>query len=78
MTNNYKNYLVTGGCGFIGSHFVRYLLSTYPEVNLVNVDLLTYCGNPENVKDAANDPRYKFYKADIGDYGMMLDILKRH
>lgn len=75
---NYKNYLITGGAGFIGSHFVRYILNKYPEVNVVNVDLLTYCGNPENVKDMANNLRYKFYKADIGDYGAMLDILKKH
>lgn len=74
----YKNYLITGGCGFIGSHFVRYMLNKYPDVNVVNVDLLTYCGNPENVKDIANYPRYKFYKADIGDYGAVLDILKKH
>ncbi len=73
---NYKNILVTGGAGFIGSHFVRYMLNKYPTINVVNVDLLTYCGNPENVKDMANDPRYKFYKADIGDYGTMLSILK--
>lgn len=76
MLNLYKNYLITGGCGFIGSHFVRYMLGKYSEINIVNVDLLTYCGNPENVKDIAKDPRYRFYKADIGDYGAMYNILK--
>lgn len=73
---NYKNILITGGCGFIGSHFVRYILDKYKGVNVINVDLLTYCGNPENVKDIAGNPRYKFYKADIGDLGMMRKIIK--
>lgn len=74
----YKNIMVTGGAGFIGSHFVRYLINKYLQVKVVNVDLLTYCGNPENVKNVAANPRYKFYKADIGDYGAMLNILKKH
>lgn len=74
----YKNILVTGGCGFIGSHFVRYVLNKYPNINVVNIDLLTYCGNPENVKDLSKNPRYKFYKTDIGDYGTMLNIVKKH
>ena len=75
---NYKNILVTGGCGFIGSHFIRYLFNEHGDIRVVNVDLLTYCGNPENVRDLARDKRYRFYKADIGDYGAMLDILKKH
>jgi len=75
---NHKTILVTGGCGFIGSHFVRYLINKYPKVNVVNVDLLTYCGNPQNVKDIANNPQYKFYKADIGDFGAMSSILAKH
>ena len=74
----YKNYLVTGGCGFIGSHFIRHLLGKYKDIKVVNVDLLTYCGNPENVRDIATDPRYKFCKADIGDYGAMFQALKDH
>ena len=72
----YKNILVTGGCGFIGSHFIRYLINKYPDINIVNVDLLTYCGNPENVKDIAQNPHYKFYKADIGDFAAVSSILK--
>lgn len=74
----YKNLLVTGGCGFIGSHFIRYLLNGYKNIQVVNVDLLTYCGNLENVKDVTNDPRYKFYKADIGNYRMMSHVLKEN
>lgn len=73
-----KTILVTGGAGFIGSHFIRYLLNGYKDIRVVNVDLLTYCGNPENNRDIADDPRYKFYKADIGDYGTMLNILDKH
>ena len=74
----YKNILVTGGCGVIGSHFIRYLVDRYPNANIVNVDLLTYCGNPENVKDVSTHPRYKFYRADIGDFKAMRDILNQH
>lgn len=60
-------YLVTGGAGFIGSNFVRYLLSRYPDCEVINFDKLTYAGNLENLKDAANDPRYSFIKGDICD-----------
>ncbi|MFZ5862529.1 MAG: dTDP-glucose 4,6-dehydratase [Nitrospirota bacterium] len=59
--------LVTGGCGFIGSNFIRYVLRTHPEDSVVNLDKLTYAGNPENVADAAKDPRYRFIQGDICD-----------
>lgn len=62
-----KTYLVTGGAGFIGSNFVIYMLNKYDDVKIVNVDKLTYAGNPENLKSVENSPRYKFYKADICD-----------
>ena len=74
----YKNILVTGGCGFIGSHFIRHLFSEYKDIRVVNVDLLTYCGNPQNVKDLADNPGYKFYRADIGDLLAMARILKEN
>lgn len=70
-----KNIIVTGGCGFIGSHFIREILSTLPEVHITNVDILSYAGNPDNCKDFANDPRYTFYKADIGDLEEMSRII---
>ncbi len=57
--------LVTGGAGFIGSNFVRYMLSTYPEVSVVNMDVLTYAGNMENLESVQDDPRHVFERADI-------------
>ncbi len=57
--------LVTGGAGFIGSNFVRYMLSTYPEVSVVNMDVLTYAGNLENLESVQDDPRHVFERADI-------------
>ncbi len=57
--------LVSGGCGFIGSHLVRRLLREHPDLEVVNIDLLTYAGRPENVADLADDPRYTFVHGDI-------------
>ena len=53
-----KTYLVTGGAGFIGSNFILYLLRTYKDVRVVNLDSLTYAGNLENLKSVEHDPRY--------------------
>ncbi|WP_310441760.1 dTDP-glucose 4,6-dehydratase [Sulfurimonas sp.] len=60
-----KNILLTGTAGFIGSNFVPYFLEKYPEYNLINLDLLTYAGSLENLKECENNPRYKFIKGDI-------------
>jgi dTDP-glucose 4,6-dehydratase len=60
-------WLVTGGLGFIGSHFIRLALRERPQVEIVNLDAMTYAGNPANVKDVENDPRYRFVKGDICD-----------
>mgnify|MGYP002640576520 FL=1 len=60
-----KNILLTGTAGFIGSNFVPYFLDKYPEYNLINLDLLTYAGNLENLKECEGNPRYKFIKGDI-------------
>jgi dTDP-glucose 4,6-dehydratase len=57
--------LVTGGCGFIGSNFIRHLLGTDPAVSVVNLDALTYAGNLANLADLARPPRYTFVKGDI-------------
>ena len=59
--------LVTGGSGFIGSNFVRYMLKEHPDLDLVNLDKLTYAGNPASLKDLEDDPRYTFVYGDICD-----------
>src|SRR5437763_8523642 len=59
--------LVTGGCGFIGSNFIRHLLETDAAIKVVNFDKLTYAGNPENLRDLATHPRYRFVLGDITD-----------
>jgi dTDP-glucose 4,6-dehydratase len=62
-----ETVLVTGGCGFIGSNFVRYLLETDPCVSVVNLDLLTYAGNPRNLAGLEGHHRYRFVRGDIAD-----------
>jgi dTDP-glucose 4,6-dehydratase len=62
-----ETLLVTGGCGFIGSCFVLQQMKQYPELHLINLDALTYAGNPDNVKEVADDPRYTFVRADVAD-----------
>jgi dTDP-glucose 4,6-dehydratase len=59
--------LVTGGAGFIGSNFIHHLLGTDPAVEIVNFDALTYAGNLENLREVADDPRYRFVKGDVSD-----------
>jgi dTDP-glucose 4,6-dehydratase len=59
--------LVTGGAGFIGSNFIRHVLATHPDDTIVNLDKLTYAGNPANLADVAADRRYTFVKGDICD-----------
>ena len=65
FNNKNKTILVTGCEGFIGSNFVPYFLDKYPEYNLINLDLLTYAGDLENLKECEANPRYKFIKGDI-------------
>lgn len=62
-----KSILVTGGAGFIGSNFVKYMLNKYQDYRIVNVDLLTYAGNMYNLKDIISNNRHIFIKADIRD-----------
>jgi len=69
-----KNILVTGGCGFIGSNFVRLCLQKVDNCRLINLDKLTYAGNPGNLHDVENDPRYLFVKGDICDQTLVNKI----
>jgi dTDP-glucose 4,6-dehydratase len=62
--------LLTGGCGFIGSNFVRFVMKHRPNYRLTNLDVLTYSGNPENLADLAGEPRYRFIKGDICDVSL--------
>jgi dTDP-glucose 4,6-dehydratase len=70
--------LVTGGCGFIGTNFIRYMLETRPDTVIVNLDKLTYAGNPENLADLADDSRYTFVQGDIGDRETVAGALSGH
>jgi dTDP-glucose 4,6-dehydratase len=72
------NMLVTGGAGFIGSNFIRYLLQTQPGIYIVNLDLLTYAGSLENLKDLPSSTRHEFIKGDICSQGLVEDILRLH
>lgn len=68
--------IITGGCGFIGSNFIRHMLKKYPAYKIVNLDKLTYCGNPDNLRDIENDNRYTFIKGDICDKKIVEKIVK--
>jgi len=72
-----KKIIVTGGCGFIGSNFIRMMLETYPQLHIINVDCLTYAGNLENLSDLADDPRLELQKIDICDRAGMEPILSQ-
>jgi dTDP-glucose 4,6-dehydratase len=67
--------LITGGCGFIGSNFIRYILRNHPEYNLINLDALTYAGNLENLRDIEGDDRYTFIKGRIEDQRLVREII---
>ncbi|MBI4572092.1 MAG: dTDP-glucose 4,6-dehydratase [candidate division NC10 bacterium] len=70
--------LVTGGMGFIGSNFVRHILAGHPAARVVNLDVLTYAGNPRNLADRLGDPRHVFVRGDICDEALVGEILLAH
>ena len=72
------NLLVTGGAGFIGSNFIRYILNRHSDWNIVCLDLLTYAGSIENLDCVVDDFRFTFIKGDIADYDQVSDILEKH
>ncbi len=71
MDNATHTLLVTGGAGFIGSHFVRHWLARHPRDRLINLDALTYAGNLQNLRDVADNPRYRFVHGDICDRALL-------
>ncbi|MGK0297631.1 MAG: dTDP-glucose 4,6-dehydratase, partial [Gammaproteobacteria bacterium] len=72
-----KTILVTGGAGFIGSNFIQNWVRKYDDV-VINLDLLTYSGNPNNLASLDNDPRYNFVKGNIGDTSLVKSLLEKH
>ena len=74
----HKNILITGAAGFIGSHVLRLMVLKYPSYNFVNLDLLTYAGNLENIKDLEAAPNYTFVKGDICDEALVKSLFDTH
>lgn len=72
-----KTILVTGGAGFIGSHFIRNFLKNHRDFKVVNLDKLTYAGNPDNLKDVSVNPKYKFIKGDISNRKIVEGVFKK-
>ena len=72
-----KNILITGGAGFIGTNFVKHMLSTYT-YNIINLDALTYAGNLENLRDIENNEKYTFIKGDIADVQLVDEIFMKY
>jgi dTDP-glucose 4,6-dehydratase len=70
-----KSILITGGAGFIGSNFVRYMLKMHQDYRLIVLDALTYAGNRENLKDCEGDPRFLFYHGDIRDIQVVDNLM---
>lgn len=73
-----RNILVTGGAGFIGSNFVRYMLKTTPDYKVVVYDKLSYAGNLDNLRDIKGDPRYTFVRGDICDAEKVDKVMREH
>ena len=73
-----KNFLITGGAGFIGANFVHYLLEHHPDYRVVVYDKLTYAGNLNNLADVSDDPRFHFVRGDICDAALVEEVIREH
>ncbi len=73
-----KALLITGGCGFIGSNFIRLMRRTHPELELINLDNLSYSGNPDNLRALKNDTNYRFVHGDITDEALVRSLLQEN
>jgi dTDP-glucose 4,6-dehydratase len=73
-----KKLLVTGGAGFIGSNFVHYVFERHDDYYVVNLDALTYAGNPDNLKQVESDQRYRFVKGDINNAPLLASLFEEH
>ena len=70
-----RRILVTGGCGFIGANFVRLEREAYPDLEITNLDALTYAGNPDNLAGLESEPRYRFVRGDVADQAMVMKLV---
>ena len=73
-----KTYLVTGGAGFIGGNFVKYILKKHDDIRIVILDKLTYAGNLGTIREELNDARTEFVKGDIGNHDLVENLFTRH
>ena len=73
-----QTILITGGAGFIGSHVVRRLVNRYPDYHIINYDVLTYAGNPDNLKDIEGKANYTFIRGDINDGALFESVMDAH
>ncbi|MGA2297845.1 MAG: GDP-mannose 4,6-dehydratase, partial [FCB group bacterium] len=72
-----ETIMVTGGSGFIGSNFIRYLINNF-DVRVINLDALTYAGNPENLHDIETNSKYKFVHGEIQNKKLVLEIIEKY
>ncbi|MCB1820435.1 MAG: GDP-mannose 4,6-dehydratase, partial [Candidatus Competibacteraceae bacterium] len=78
MNHHPRNILVTGGAGFIGCNFVRHLLTVDPAIRIVTLDLLTYAGSVDNLRDLSDPARHVFVQGDICDRALVDRLLREH